>query len=141
MTRRLAAMVAAAGGSVRTGTEVLGLREAATGVVVSTRSAQGREEEFDVVVLCPGLKADRLARGVGGGAEPRIMPFRGECYGIRPARRHLVSGLVYPVPDPRYPFLGVHLTPGSTARSSSDPTPCSLWPARVTPGGRCRPRT
>lgn len=112
ITRRLAELVVVAGGQVRTGTEVLGLRETANGVSVRTRDTHGvAQSVHDVVVVCAGLQADRLARGVGADAEPRIMPFRGEYYGIRPERRHLVNGLVYPVPDPRYPFLGVHLTP------------------------------
>lgn len=112
ITRRLAELVAATGGQVRTGTEVLGMRETSTGVILRTRTGDGTQEsEHDVVVVCAGLHADRLARWVGADAEPRIMPFRGEYYGIRPGRRHLVNGLVYPVPDPRYPFLGVHLTP------------------------------
>lgn len=52
-----------------------------------------------------------MARRIGADAEPRIMPFRGEYYAIRRERRDLVNGLVYPVPDPRYPFLGIHVTP------------------------------
>lgn len=112
ITRRLAELVVVAGGRVLTGTEVIGLHEVGSGVVVSTREAHGTvQREFDTVVVCAGLNADRLARGVGADAAPRIMPFRGEYYVIRPERRHLVNGLVYPVPDPRYPFLGVHLTP------------------------------
>jgi len=69
------------------------------------------EHAFDAVVLCAGLGTEPLARaaGVGGGA--RILPFRGQYHRLVPERRHLVRGLVYPVPDPRYPFLGVHLTP------------------------------
>lgn len=112
VTRKLADLVIAAGGQVRTGTEVVGLRATSRGVVVS-RYDDGRtvEEEYDHVVLCAGLQSDRLARMAGADAEPRIMPFRGEYHLLRPERRHLVRGLVYPVPDPRYPFLGVHLTP------------------------------
>lgn len=112
VTRRLAELVVRRGGRVRLGTEVTGLRETATGVVVRT-STGGEEaaEEFDHVVLCAGLHVDRLARQVGAAPEPRIMPFRGEYHALRPERRDLVRGLVYPVPDPRYPFLGVHLTP------------------------------
>jgi (S)-2-hydroxyglutarate dehydrogenase len=60
--------------------------------------------------VCAGLHADRVAALAGDGADPRIVPFRGEFHLLRPDRRHLVRGLVYPVPDPRYPFLGVHLT-------------------------------
>jgi L-2-hydroxyglutarate oxidase len=113
VTRRLAALVAADGGEVRIGTEVTGLREVTGGVRVTTHTVDGGTEEgrYGQVVVCAGLHADRLARMVGGSEEPRIMPFRGEYLRLRPERRHLVRGLVYPVPDPRYPFLGVHLTP------------------------------
>ncbi|WP_109472300.1 L-2-hydroxyglutarate oxidase [Ornithinimicrobium cavernae] len=122
VTRKLAELVVQRGGRVRTSTEVVGLRNTASGVSVTTRSTNagrpgrgaGPEEEverFDTVVLCAGLHVDRLARQLGASDEPRIMPFRGEYLRIRPEKRSLVNGLVYPVPDPRYPFLGVHLTP------------------------------
>lgn len=112
VTRTLADIVVAAGGRVRIGTEVVGLRATSRGVLVSRYDDGGTvEEEYDHVVLCAGLQSDRLARMAGADAEPRIMPFRGEYHLLRPERRHLVRGLVYPVPDPRYPFLGVHLTP------------------------------
>jgi L-2-hydroxyglutarate oxidase LhgO len=65
---------------------------------------------FDALVVCAGLQSDRVARLVGVGRDPAIVPFRGEYSELVPARRHLVRGLVYPVPDPRFPFLGVHLT-------------------------------
>ena len=73
-----------------------------------------------------------------------IVPFRGEYYRLRPERRDLVRGLIYPVPDPRFPFLGVHLTrAGATAPSTSARTPCSRSPGRATAGAtsgrrRCR---
>ena len=112
VTRVLARLVVEGGGTVRLGTEVTGLRETASGVAVRSRARDGeREETYDHVVICAGLQADRLARAVGAPDEPRIMPFRGEYHALRPERRHLVRSLVYPVPDPRYPFLGVHLTP------------------------------
>jgi L-2-hydroxyglutarate oxidase LhgO len=112
VTRKLAALVEEAGGEVRLGTEVVDLREVSGGVLVTTRGGGWeRQETYDGVVVCAGLQADRLARKVGGAEEPRIMPFRGEYYALRPDKRDLVNGLVYPVPDPRYPFLGVHLTP------------------------------
>lgn len=108
VTRALAADAVAAGATVRTGFEVTGLRQQRDEVVI-TRSG-GRGEVFDQVVLCAGLQADRVAVLAGHDADPRIVPFRGEYYLLRPERRGLVRGLVYPVPDPRYPFLGVHLT-------------------------------
>jgi L-2-hydroxyglutarate oxidase LhgO len=64
----------------------------------------------DRLLVCAGLHTDRLARDAGEPAEPRIVPFRGEYWRLRPHRVGLVRGLVYPVPDPSLPFLGVHLT-------------------------------
>ncbi len=61
-------------------------------------------------IVCAGLESDRLARASGQDAEPRIIPFRGEYWKLRPERAELVRGLIYPVPDPALPFLGVHLT-------------------------------
>jgi L-2-hydroxyglutarate oxidase LhgO len=66
--------------------------------------------QADRVIVCAGLEADRLAIASGEPAEPRIVPFRGEYWQLRPERAHLVRGLIYPVPDPALPFLGVHLT-------------------------------
>ena len=108
VTERLAADARAAGATVRTGFEVAGLRRDGGVVVTGT---DGEEVVVDRVVLCAGLQVDRLARLAGDDADPRIVPFRGEYSALRPERRGLVNGLVYPVPDPRYPFLGVHLTP------------------------------
>lgn len=66
--------------------------------------------EFDHLVICAGLQADRVGRLAGDEPGPAIVPFRGEYYRLRPDRDDLVRGLIYPVPDPRYPFLGVHFT-------------------------------
>jgi L-2-hydroxyglutarate oxidase LhgO len=71
---------------------------------------EGGPHRFDRVVVCAGLQADRVGRWVDGRADPRIVPFRGEYLSVVPAKQDLVRGLVYPVPDPRYPFLGVHFT-------------------------------
>ena len=109
VTRHLAADAETAGATVRRNWRVTGLRTAGDQVVV--RGSSGEEHAFDHVVLCAGLHADRLAGLAGDDDAPRIVPFRGEYFVLRPDRRHLVNGLVYPVPDPRYPFLGVHLTP------------------------------
>ena len=81
-------------------------------MVVTADSAGGSTEAvFDRIVVCGGLQSDRLAELAGDDPDPVIMPFRGEYYALKPERRNLVNGLVYPVPDPRYPFLGVHVTP------------------------------
>jgi (S)-2-hydroxyglutarate dehydrogenase len=109
VTEQLAADARAAGADIRTGFEVAGLRHAGGEVVVA--STAGEELTVDRVVLCAGLHVDRLARLAGDDDAPRIVPFRGEYYALTPEKRSLVNGLVYPVPDPRYPFLGVHLTP------------------------------
>jgi L-2-hydroxyglutarate oxidase LhgO len=70
----------------------------------------GGDLEAARVVVCAGVYADRLAASTGADEEPRIVPFRGDYIVLRPERRHLVRGLVYPVPDPAFPFLGVHTT-------------------------------
>jgi (S)-2-hydroxyglutarate dehydrogenase len=111
VTRAYAADAEERGGRVITGAEVVGLSERGDEVVVETRHDGTRHEDaFDLVVACAGLHADRVAAMSGAEADPRIVPFRGEYYLLRPDRRHLCRGLIYPVPDPRYPFLGVHLT-------------------------------
>jgi (S)-2-hydroxyglutarate dehydrogenase len=107
ITRALAADAEKAGATVRRSVRVTGIAERGDEVVVTSTDG---EEAFDHVVICAGLQADRLAALAGHEPDPRIVPFRGEYYLLRPERRHLVRGLVYPVPDPRYPFLGVHLT-------------------------------
>ena len=112
VTQALAADAVAAGAKILLGQEVIGLRTTGSEVVVTARAASGTDESaFDQVVACGGLQSDRLAELAGDGPEPVIMPFRGEYYALKPERRGLVNGLVYPVPDPRYPFLGVHITP------------------------------
>ncbi|MGI8716417.1 MAG: L-2-hydroxyglutarate oxidase, partial [Lapillicoccus sp.] len=108
VTRALADDAREAGATVRTRYEVTGLAQRHGEVLV--RSSQGSTDAFDQVILCAGLQADRVAQLAGDDADPRIVPFRGEYHLLRPERRSLVKGLVYPVPDPRYPFLGVHLT-------------------------------
>ncbi|HKX65664.1 MAG TPA: L-2-hydroxyglutarate oxidase [Intrasporangium sp.] len=95
------------GGEVHLGTTVTGLERSAGGIDVQCDSVRHR---VDLLVLCAGLQADRLARLAGDAGGPRIVPFRGEYLGVSPAKRQLVNGMVYPVPDPRYPFLGVHFT-------------------------------
>jgi L-2-hydroxyglutarate oxidase LhgO len=68
------------------------------------------EVETQHVIACAGLHADRVARLTGGPPDPRIVPFRGDYWVLRPDRRDLARNLIYPVPDPAFPFLGVHFT-------------------------------
>jgi len=107
MCDALARAVAASGGSLLLRTPVTGLRESASGVRVRSAAA---EWTFDYVIVCAGLTGDSLAASLGTPGDVRIVPFRGEYYELREAARHRVRGMIYPVPDPRYPFLGVHLT-------------------------------
>ena len=99
--------VRAAEGELLLGREVTGLRRDGGASVIETpvgNVAAGR------VVVCGGVYADRLATLSGAEPEPRIVPFRGDYVVLRPERRHLVRGLIYPVPDPAFPFLGIHTT-------------------------------
>jgi L-2-hydroxyglutarate oxidase LhgO len=104
-----AADVEALGGTVHTGREVRAIRQENGTAVLATTT--GDELRCDRVVICAGLQSDVLARAAGDDRYPEIIPFRGEYYRLLPERRGLVRGLVYPVPDPAYPFLGVHFTP------------------------------
>ncbi len=108
VARRLATDLGEAGGRLLLRHPVTGLSQ--VGDRVSLHAA-GRAHVFDYVVVCAGLGTDPLASAAGLGGDVRIVPFRGEYYRLAPDARHLVRGLVYPVPHPRYPFLGVHLTP------------------------------
>jgi len=104
----LADELRALGGVARTGAEATRVRTAGGGAVVEL--ATGEQMRADRVVVCAGLHADRLARRSGEDAAPRVVPFRGEYRALRREARELVRGLIYPVPDPALPFLGVHLT-------------------------------
>ena len=108
VARAYADDVRAAGGQVRLGFEVAGIDR--RGDEVRVRSDAGEELAFDRLVVCGGLHSDRLAQMAGEDREPWIVPFRGEYYKLVPAREDMVKGLIYPVPDPAYPFLGVHFT-------------------------------
>ncbi len=101
--------VATLGGTVRTGREVHAIRRENEAAVVECTN--GDQVRCGRVVVCAGLQSDVLASAAGDVRDPVIIPFRGEYYRLRPERRSLVRGLVYPVPDPAYPFLGVHFTP------------------------------
>lgn len=107
--RALAEQIRAAGGEIHLGEQMLAARTAGERVQVRTSVA---DREADALVVCGGLHADRLARASGLDPSARIVPFRGEYYSLSEAAGELVRGLIYPVPDPRFPFLGVHLTRG-----------------------------
>ncbi|MGK5682590.1 L-2-hydroxyglutarate oxidase [Actinoplanes sp. URMC 104] len=106
VARAFADDVTAAGGEVRLGFPVTGI---AAGRRLRVRGPRDTVE-VDRLVICAGLRSDLVAALAGDTASPRIVPFRGEYMRVRPAKAHLVRGMIYPVPDPRYPFLGVHFT-------------------------------
>jgi L-2-hydroxyglutarate oxidase LhgO len=109
VARAFAAEVTAAGGEIRTCAPVARV-DRNGGRTPRVELGDGTVIEGDRVIVCAGLQADRLALASGEPAEPRIVPFRGEYWQLRADRSHLVRGLIYPVPDPALPFLGVHLT-------------------------------
>lgn len=95
------------GGEVRCGVTARRLHpEGARGIV----EIDGDRLQADRVINCGGLQSDRLARGSDVVADVRVVPFRGDYHMLRPEAQHLCRGLIYPVPDPEFPFLGVHLT-------------------------------
>ena len=103
----LAARLSERGAHVVTGARVKRLRwQGATWIAETTAG----EFEADFLINCAGLQCDRVAQLAGERRNMRIVPFRGEYYKLRPERQHLVRNLIYPVPDPRFPFLGVHFT-------------------------------
>jgi L-2-hydroxyglutarate oxidase LhgO len=103
----LARQVEEGGGTIRTGTPVVRVRDSGSAATVDLPS---QAVAADRVVVCAGLHSDRLALASGQGAEPRIVPFRGEYWKLHEGKADLVRGMIYPVPDPALPFLGVHLT-------------------------------
>jgi L-2-hydroxyglutarate oxidase len=107
VTETYANLVRTAGGIVRTGWRVLRCRKTSAEIVLET--TQG-DVPCRYLIGCAGLQADRLARLCGVDPKVQIVPFRGEYYELIPERWSLVRNLIYPVPDPRFPFLGVHFT-------------------------------
>jgi L-2-hydroxyglutarate oxidase len=104
---KYAELVSAQGGRLETGTRVRRTVETkgAQRVVTDRGTFEAR-----FVINCAGLHSDRIARSAGAAPEARIVPFRGEYYELVPEKRHLVNSLIYPVPNPDFPFLGVHFT-------------------------------
>ena len=107
VTRKYAEIIEAAGGEIRFSTKVTGVEQSSEGLVIETT---GNEVHSLALINCGGLQSDLIAQMTGSTHGLRIVPFRGEYYELRPESRKLVRGLIYPVPDPRFPFLGVHFT-------------------------------
>lgn len=103
----LARDVAVSGGAVKLTTPVTSVTVRVGSVEVGSGSSRWM---VDHLISCAGLQSDQLATMAGLGGETRVVPFRGEYYSLRPEVRDQVNGMIYPVPDPRYPFLGIHLT-------------------------------
>jgi len=107
VAQALARELLSQGAVIRTGARVTAIRRTAEGFDLSTASGPIQARRL---VNCAGLYSDIVARLAGARPGVRIIPFRGEYYMIRPERHDLVHGLIYPVPDPEFPFLGVHFT-------------------------------
>jgi L-2-hydroxyglutarate oxidase LhgO len=104
---KYAELISRAEGQVLTNSGVEGIVSKSDSIALETSSGV---VQAGFVINCAGLQSDRIARMAGLDAQLRIVPFRGEYYELVPSKHHLIRGLVYPVPDPRFPFLGVHFT-------------------------------
>ena len=103
----MARVIEAAGGEIHLQTSVTAIRESADSVTVSSLDQVWQARQL---VACAGLQSDRLARMAGVKIDHQIIPFRGEYYRLPASRNEIVNHLIYPIPDPELPFLGVHLT-------------------------------
>ena len=107
VAQKYAELVQQAGGEIVLGAKVVGLRDADGNNIVETSTRTFRAR---YLINCAGLYSDAITRMAGLETNLEIVPFRGEYYEVRLERRHLIRNLIYPVPDPRFPFLGVHFT-------------------------------
>jgi len=107
ITEKMAELFVQAGGKLFLDTEVTGISEKSDTVSLETNRAGFTA---DYVLMCPGLHADRMVRMMGIDPDFKIIPFRGEYYLLKPEHNQIVNHLIYPIPDPELPFLGVHLT-------------------------------
>jgi L-2-hydroxyglutarate oxidase len=105
--RRLAQRITEAGGQIICRARVKAMHTGCDGVVVESEAG---DFQAQYVVTCAGLQSDRVAKLSGQQVDPKIIPFRGEYYELKPEVHHLCRNLIYPVPDPNFPFLGVHFT-------------------------------
>ena len=118
ITRKIAEIINGACGEIVLNAEVKDIHETASGVIITTGS---NEYYCDHLVVCGGLNADRLARMCGIDVDFQIAPFRGEYFDLSNARADIVHHMIYPVPDPELPFLGIHLTPMIDGRVTVGP--------------------
>jgi len=107
VARKYAALIEAAGGTIHLSSEVTALHRSGTSTVVETTNGA---VEAQLVINCAGLHSDRVSRMANAKLDLTIVPFRGEYYELVEEKRHYIKSLLYPVPDPRFPFLGVHFT-------------------------------
>ncbi len=124
VSQKLAQVVRDRGGRVLFSQPVVAIRRQKVSTVVETPTAKYATR---LVINCSGLHADRIARLAGFNPPCRIVPFRGEYYSLKPHRRHLVRSLIYPVPDPRFPFLGVHFTRHIDGSVEAGPNAVLAW--------------
>jgi L-2-hydroxyglutarate oxidase len=116
--RRLVELIRGAGGEFTTGAKVVGMKQEPASVVVETVIGEFRGKR---VVNCTGLHSDRTTQLSGRKPEVKIVPFRGEYFELKPEAKHLCRNLIYPVPDPSFPFLGVHFTRMTTGKIECGP--------------------
>jgi (S)-2-hydroxyglutarate dehydrogenase len=107
VAEKYAELIVNSGGTIYLSHEVVGLKRSLTGTVVETSKGH---IEAKLIINCAGLQSDRVSRMAKANLDLTIVPFRGEYYDVTPAKEHYLKGLIYPVPDPRFPFLGVHFT-------------------------------
>lgn len=107
VSEKYADKIREAGGEIFLGEKVIDIKESSSGSVVETSK---QTLEAKLVVNCGGLYSDRLARKTSDAVDLKIIPFRGEYFKLIPEKEYLVKHLIYPVPDPNFPFLGVHFT-------------------------------
>lgn len=107
VSEKMAELINYYGGEVITNTEVTSVTETSDGVTVETNHST---YNGDLLINCAGLQSDRIAKMTGYLTDMKILPFRGEYFKLVPEKRNLVNNLIYPVPNPEFPFLGVHFT-------------------------------
>ena len=107
VVEKYAELIIKKGGLIKTNSSVVSMKRTNRELIFNTKN---NEYKAKLIVNCAGLQSDRVARMCGVNPKLKIIPFRGEYYKLKKEKEHLVKNLIYPVPDPQYPFLGVHFT-------------------------------